>query len=167
MIKNERQYRITKTQADRFSEALRRLDADAADQSERHPPLLAVQKEALQSQLSDLEADIREYEVLKAGNFAFEQLETISELPSLLISARIASGLSQRGLADRLGLKEQQIQRYEASDYASASFARIKRVVSALGTELDDTLLAGEKYRKRGIAPPPPGEQEELIILKD
>ena len=97
MIKNERHYRITKAQADRFSEALRRLNADAADQSEPHPPLLAVQKEALQSQLSDLEADIREYEVLKAGNFAFEQLESISELPKLLIRARIASGLSQRG----------------------------------------------------------------------
>ena len=96
------------------------------------PRLLAVQKEALQSQLSDLEADIREYEALKAGNFAFEQLERISELPRLLIRARIASGLSQRGLADRLGLKEQQIQRYEASDYASASFTRIREVVSAL-----------------------------------
>ncbi|MYC96903.1 MAG: helix-turn-helix transcriptional regulator [Caldilineaceae bacterium SB0661_bin_32] len=137
MIKNERQYLITKAQADRFSEALRKLDSGAADQSERHPPLLAVQKKALQSQLSDLEADIREYEVLKAGNFAFEQLASISELPKLLISARIASGLSQRGLADRLGVKEQQIQRYEANDYASASLARIKKVVSALGIESD------------------------------
>jgi DNA-binding transcriptional regulator YiaG len=138
MIKNERQYLITKAQADRFSEALRNLNAAAADQSEFDPALLAVQQEALQSQLSDLEADIREYELLKAGNFAFEQLESIAELPKLLIRARIASGLSQRGLADRLGVKEQQIQRYEASDYASASFDRIKRVASALGIEPDD-----------------------------
>ena len=138
MIKNERQYLITKAQADRFSEALRNLNAAAADQSEFDPPLLAVQQEALQSQLSDLEADIREYELLKAGNFAFEQLESTAELPKLLIRARIASGLSQRGLADRLGVKEQQIQRYEASDYASASFDRIKRVASALGIEPDD-----------------------------
>lgn len=138
MIKNERQYLITKAQADRFSEALRNLNAAAADQSEFDPALLAVQQEAMQSQLSDLEADIREYELLKAGNFAFEQLESIAELPKLLIRARIASGLSQRGLADRLGVKEQQIQRYEASDYASASFDRIKQVASALGIEPDD-----------------------------
>ena len=144
MIKNERQYRITRAQANRFSEALHRLDADAADQSEFHPRLLTVQKEALQSQLSDLEADIQEYETLKAGNFAFEQLKGISELPKLLIRARIASSLSQRDLADRLRLKEQQIQRYEASDYASASFTRIREVVSALGIEVDDTLLADE-----------------------
>ena len=31
------------------------------------------------------------------------------------------AGLSQKSLAGQLGLKEQQIQRYEASEYASAS----------------------------------------------
>lgn len=133
MIKNERQYRVTKAQAERFTKALRNLDAGGPDRSEVTSRLLTVQKEALQSQLSDLEGDIQEYEALKAGNFAFEQLEDISELPRLLIRARIASGLSQRGLADRLGLKEQQIQRYEANDYASASFTRIREIVSALG----------------------------------
>ena len=135
MIKNERQYRITKAQAERFAEALRNLSAGGADRSEAPSRLLTVQREALQSQLSDLEADIQEYESLKAGNFAFDQLEGVSDLPRLLIRARIASGLSQRGLAARLGLKEQQIQRYEANDYASASFTRIQDIVSALGVE--------------------------------
>ena len=142
MIKNERQYRITRAQADRFSEALRSLETDAAHESELHPRLLSLQKDALQSQLSDLQAEIKEYEALKAGDFAFEQLKGISELPMLLIRARIATGLSQRDLADRLGLKEQQIQRYEATDYASASFTRISEVVSALGIEIDEGVLA-------------------------
>ena len=144
MIKNERQYRITRAQADRFSEALRSLETEAVHQPALHPRLLSVQKEALQSQLSDLRAEIREYEALKAGNFALERLKGISELPALLIKGRIASGLSQRDLADRLGLKEQQIQRYEATDYASASFTRIGEVVSALGVQVDEELLAIE-----------------------
>lgn len=135
MIKNEKQYRITKAQAARFSGALRRIQADASDRPGRHPRLRKVQEEALLSQLSDLETEIMEYEALKAGEFAFEKLKGVAELPLLLIRARIASGLSHRGLADRLGLKEQQIQRYEASDYASASFTRIREVVSALGIE--------------------------------
>ena len=142
MIKNERQYRITRAQADRFSEALRSLETDAAHESELHPRLLSLQEDALQSQLSDLQAEIKEYEALKAGDFAFEQLKGISELPMLLIRARIATGLSQRDLADRLGLKEQQIQRYEATDYASASFTRIAEVVSALGIDIDEGVLA-------------------------
>ena len=53
----------------------------------------------------------------------------------LLIRARIAQGLSQKSLAGRLGLKEQQIQRYEASEYASASLARIRSVAEVWGTE--------------------------------
>ena len=35
----------------------------------------------------------------------------------------------QKSLAGRLGLKEQQIQRFEASEYASASLARVRCVV--------------------------------------
>ena len=111
--------RITRAQANRFSEAL-------------------------QSQLSDLEAEIQEYEALKAGDFAFGQLKGVAELPRQLIRARIARGLSQRELADRLGLKEQQVQRYEASDYASASFGRIRDELSALGIEGNHTSLADE-----------------------
>ena len=64
-----------------------------------------------------------------------DSLGTVAELPATLIKARIARGLSQKDLADRIGLKEQQIQRYEATDYASASLARIKKVVSALSDE--------------------------------
>ncbi|MDE0199757.1 MAG: helix-turn-helix transcriptional regulator [Caldilineaceae bacterium] len=97
-----------------------------------------MQKEALQSQLSDLEADIHGYESLNAGDSAFALLKNVSKLPKPLISARIASGLSQRNPAERLGLKEQQVQRHEASESASASFTRIREVVAALGIEVDD-----------------------------
>lgn len=38
---------------------------------------------------------------------------------------RIAAGLSQKELSERLGLKERQIQRYEATDYASANLTRV------------------------------------------
>ena len=58
-------------------------------------------------------------------------------MPYILIKARIAQGLSQKELAERIGLKEQQIQRYEATDYASANLSRIKEVVSAFGVGIN------------------------------
>ena len=64
MIKNERQYKITSTQADYFSQALRELEKSSGI----HPLLLKVRKEALRSQLTDLEDDLREYEALRAGD---------------------------------------------------------------------------------------------------
>ena len=69
MIENERQYKITSAQADRFSQALRELEREVAESSGIHPLLLKVRKEALQSQLADLEEDLREYEALRAGDF--------------------------------------------------------------------------------------------------
>ena len=57
-------------------------------------------------------------------------------MPRALIRARIASGMTQEGLALRLGLKAQQVQRYEATEYESASFARIRKVVQALGLRM-------------------------------
>lgn len=129
MIKNERQYLITKAQVSRFVRTLEGLSVEVGI----HPLILKAQEEAVRSQLTDLKADLREYETLKAGKFKLDQLETVKEIPTLLIKARIAQGLSHKELAERLGLKEQQIQRYEATDYASARLSRIREVAGALG----------------------------------
>ena len=56
------------------------------------------------------------------------------------LRARIASGLTHRALADRLGLKEQAVQRYEATDYASANFGRLAEVADALGVQIRQEL---------------------------
>jgi transcriptional regulator with XRE-family HTH domain/Zn-dependent peptidase ImmA (M78 family) len=152
VIKNERQYKISRTQADRFAETLRRFEEDGAENKDMHPLLVKAKRDALRSQLTELEVDLSEYEELKAGIFEFGQLKSISDLPHLLIRARIASGLSQRDLADRLGLKEQQIQRYEATDYSSASLARIGDVVKALGVDVEDAILTtGERISARSF----------------
>jgi len=63
-------------------------------------------------------------------------LASLDELPRTLIRARIAAGLTQEELAARLGLKPQQIQRYEATDYHSASMQRMSEVLRALGVRL-------------------------------
>ncbi len=136
MIKNERQYRLTKAQADRFVQTLRSFEQQSSEGRGVHPLIAKAQEDALRSQLSDLESELREYESLKAGEFQPDGLKAVAELSTALIKARIAQGLSQKDLAERLGLKEQQIQRYEATDYASASLARIREVVRALGFEM-------------------------------
>ena len=137
MIKNERQYKITRAQAARFSNALESLWQRADTKDSLHPLIVKAQEDALRSQLADLDAELREYESLKAGEFQMDSLKVVADLPSILIKARIAQGMSQKDLAERIGLKEQQIQRYEATDYASANLARIKEVVRAFGLETD------------------------------
>ncbi len=136
MIKNERQYKITKAQAVRFSNNLESLRQRPKDKNSLHPLIAKAQEDALSSQLADLESELSEYESLKEGEFQWDSLNIVADLPFILIKARIAQGLSQKELAERIGLKEQQIQRYEATDYATANLARIKEVVSAFGVEI-------------------------------
>ena len=92
----------------------------------------------MQSQLRDLDAEIREYESLKSGRQKRLELDSLEALSKLLIQARIAAGLTQEDLADRLGLKPQQIQRYEATNYQSASLARLLEIARALNLRVRD-----------------------------
>lgn len=142
MIKNERQYRVTQAQAKKFEEALAQFEGNLDKREEGHPLLWKAQRDALQSQLSELREEIYEYESLKSGQYTVLELESLEELPLALIKARIAAGLSQKDLADRLIIKEQQIQRYEDTEYASASFTRLIEVSQALGiTVREDVFL--------------------------
>lgn len=134
MIKNERGYRITKAQATRFRRALTAFSAE--NDTSVHRRLRQAQADALRSQLADLEAELVQYESLRSGKRFIIRTQSLEDFPQALIQARVASGLSQRDLAERLGLKEQQIQRYEATEYASASLRRIREVFDALGVEL-------------------------------
>ena len=134
-IKNERQYRITRTQAERFTRALEGLRNRPDGADGMHPMIAQAQVEAVSRQLAELEAELREYEAIRDGRFEVDALRAVAELPELLIKARIAQGLTQRELADRLGLKEQQIQRYEATDYATVKWSSIREVAGALSME--------------------------------
>ncbi|HEV3079166.1 MAG TPA: helix-turn-helix transcriptional regulator [Gemmataceae bacterium] len=147
MIKNERQYAVTKGQEERLSRALERLLSRSGKRAALDPLLLKAEQEALQSQLQDLRAELRVYEALRSGKRVVLKLSSLDELPGALIQARIAQGLSQKDLARRLGLKEQQIQRYEATDYASASLARLIRVSRALHLKVSAKAWTGNGIR--------------------
>ena len=132
MIKNEKQYRITKAQVRRFEAALAEL-AGQQRPSNVAPRLWEAQRQAAQSQMEELREQVAAYERLHVGQSKEVLLEGVEDLPKALIRARIAAGMTQEGLARRLGLKAQQVQRYEATEYESASFARILKVFQALG----------------------------------
>ena len=137
MIKNERQYKITKGQAEKFANALEAL----TDQEGIDPLLSQLERDALQSQFDELQEELTEYEKLQQGTRAIIEVDSFDELAVALVKARIAAGLSQKELAERLEMKEQQIQRYESTEYRTASFGRLQEIVSALGVNVRKEVL--------------------------
>ena len=141
MITNERQYKITRKKAVGFARAIEQFDTMSQARTDVHPRLLRAEREALKSQLADLRSELDEYEQLKSTDTSAIPVASFDDLANGLIKARIASGLSQRALAQRLRLKEQQIQRYEAERYASASYRRLCEVAHALGVRVESEML--------------------------
>ncbi len=141
MIKNEREYRITRAQVQELERALERVVQRDPAAGGIHPLLRKAEEEALHSQIADLRAQMAEYEVLRSGERTVLEVHSFEEFPRALIRARISAGLTQRELAERLGLKEQQIQRYEATEYASASMERVGAVIRALGLKVREQVV--------------------------
>lgn len=140
MIANERQFRITRAQHAKLLEAIRGFDLNAVSRRVGSEILAKAQLDALQSEAESLDAQLQEYSALVSGRVRVLQAQGLAELPQVLIQARIARGLSQRELAEKLGMKEQQIQRYEAEGYAQASLGRLYEVASALGLDIKQTV---------------------------
>jgi transcriptional regulator with XRE-family HTH domain len=74
--------------------------------------------------------------------------------------------MTQKELADRLGLAEQQIQRWEATNYAGVGVERMQHVADALGARITERISfsppgratkrarsAGEAGRDDNVAP--------------
>jgi ribosome-binding protein aMBF1 (putative translation factor) len=148
VIKNERQYEITRTQALKFDEALGSLRQHLDEGDDNTRALRRIQEAGMMSMLATLNEELTEYEALRAGTIRSLHLESLDDVPQALIKARIAAGLTQEELADRLGLTPEQVERDEATGYAATSFARIVETASALGLKLgSDIALPGPSDR--------------------
>jgi len=136
MITNERQYKISRSQAEKFTRALKEFNELSLIHQGMDPLIVQAQRDALTSQLEDLQTQIKRYERLKSGEVKRLAAKDVVDIGTKLIEARIAQGLSQKQLAERLGMKEQQIQRYEHERYEAASLARIAEIAGALDIDV-------------------------------
>jgi DNA-binding Xre family transcriptional regulator len=139
MITNERQYRIANAELRRFEESLVAHD-DSQPSADVDPRVHQAMRDALASEADELRAQLQRYEDLRDGKVTERSLDSLRELPVALIEARIAANLTQRQLADRLGLSEQQVQRWEATTYAGIALDRLQDVADALGVQIRETI---------------------------
>jgi ribosome-binding protein aMBF1 (putative translation factor) len=85
-----------------------------------------------------LKEEVESYERLKRGEF--EELDNLRGLGQLLISLRIAQGISQRELAKRLDVHESQVSRDERNEYFGITLDRTIKILDALNVRLHTTV---------------------------
>jgi HTH-type transcriptional regulator/antitoxin HigA len=136
MIQNEHQYKVTQNKLKDLEQALVELEGD---RETFHPRQFSSRKKGLQLKIDSLNKEIEEYNVLKQQTLI--KISSIQDLPIALIKARIALGMTQKELAEKMGVKEQQVQRDEANQYRSAGFHRIAEVAKALDIKIQETNL--------------------------
>ena len=96
---------------------------------------LKLERDSLQSVVDDLLNQLNEYENLKKGIAPILDPDCIYGLSNTLIQSRIAHGMTQKDLAEQIGVHEQQIQRYEQTDYISASYERLLEVFDVFASK--------------------------------
>lgn len=139
MIANERQYRIAKAELRRFEEAIEAQQMNTPSKGV-DPRVHEAIGASLRSEADELRGQVERYEDLRDGRIDHRELEGLRDLPTALIEARIAAGLTQRDLAARLGLQQQQIQRWEANLYSGVGVERLQEIADALGMEVRETV---------------------------
>lgn len=132
MIKNEKQYKTTK-------KLLAEWQANRALLLTRPVPntpdwVYKAQLNSALAKIKQLERQLKEYEAIKSGKEQLPDLNVVNDISSLLVKWRIRCNLTQKDLARLVDMPEQQIQRYEETNYQSASLATVARVANVLRT---------------------------------
>ncbi len=137
-IKNNFQLAASRKWLAQFEKSL-----EGAKQNSRniHPRIHQAQVDGILSQINDLKREIDEYESLRDAQPGEVIVESLEDLPDALIRVRIARHFTQELLAEKLGVRPQQVQKWEAGAYQRASYASILKVARALGIEMEGTTL--------------------------
>ncbi len=133
MIRNETEYK----------EALKRLAEDQKflEAQEKHFKNAGYSGEKLEFALAptqtfhqQLREEVQAYEKLKRGEIGdFYNLEGVGRT---LVALRIARGLTQKDLSERLAVHETQVSRDERNEYRGVTVEKVTKILNALNVKI-------------------------------
>jgi ribosome-binding protein aMBF1 (putative translation factor) len=133
MIRNEKEYQEA---SDRLTDESTRLAEHRVRLRQAGLSDIEIKRviDPMESFHLQLQEEVEGYERLKRGEF--DELDNLRGLGHLLISTRIAQGISQRELAGRLGVHESQVSRDERNEYFGITLERAIKILDALNVRL-------------------------------
>ena len=136
-IKNLHQRKITAAHLAEFTQKLADLEAtNPADDNETTALRLSIAH--TRSYIKQFETEIADFDALTTAETI--AIDSIADIGLALIRARVASGLTQAQLAERVGLHTAAINRYETNNYRTANLTRLNEIADTLDFDLAATL---------------------------
>lgn len=136
-ITNLHQRKITAARLAEFKDKLAELEASVPEDNAAIGHRLAMTQ--TRSYIDQFAAEIADFDQLaEAEQILIADLEDVGDA---LIRARIASGLTQAQLGERVGLATSAINRYETNSYKSATLGRLAEIAKGLDFDLDAALI--------------------------
>jgi ribosome-binding protein aMBF1 (putative translation factor) len=126
-----------------YQEAVRRLQEEQQRLAEHEASLRTMGLQASEIKRAmdplwsfhlQLAEEVESYERLQRGDLG--EFKNLHGVGRLLIAARIARGLTQRELAEKLGVHESQVSRDERNEYHGITVERAARILDTLGVEV-------------------------------
>jgi len=133
MIRNEREYEQALERIRQEKQRLARQNAELKGMG-LTPVQIKRALDPMRSFHQQLEEEVDSYERLKRGQF--DEMLNLRGLGQLLVSLRIARGLTQRQLAEKLGVHETQVSRDERNEYHGVTMERAARILDALDAQV-------------------------------
>ncbi len=148
MIKNEKQYKISKKKLKNYESLIEKVNSQSPPDPLKNQLMLT----SLTVSKKEIEKELMTYESLKQEKKMVLKERMIGDLPLLLIEYKIILGLTQKEFAGKLGLKEQQLQRYEADNFKSVTFKNLLKFIQLIGlkVKIKETHITSYKLTKHG-----------------
>lgn len=133
MIRNESEYQEAVSRIQEERKRLKEQKARLAETGLKQAEIKRVM-DPMRSFHKQLKEEVESYERLKRGEFG--EIHNFQGLGQLLVALRIGQGMSQRELANGLGVDASQVSRDERNEYHGITLERASRVLEALGVEI-------------------------------
>ena len=126
MIKNDRQYQYTKNKLAEFKENIKEINKKYS--SDKMKARLFSQ--GYSEQIAEMKSEITEYKNMKEGPLPKSlHAQDISEINHLLVWLRLANGMSQEDLAQKIGCKQSDVSRFEKEDYSGFTIGQLEKII--------------------------------------
>lgn len=130
MIRTDKEHRKALQQLEEGAHAME-LQRRQLEQMDLKREEVERAMQPVQSFHEQLKEEVEAYERMKRGDLG--TLYSLASIGQWLIGVRIAKGMSQKALAERLGVSESQVSRDERNEYHGVTVERAQRILEVLG----------------------------------